>query len=118
MLELSQVPGPLREGSGGPWGVQMGLQDGPEELPQASKAPQEASRRAQDASWSPPRSLQHAAKRPQEAPTGPKTPPGGSQVRQDTPRRLPEPPKNVLQDLTNGLSSRGRRHEGVSPLNM
>ena len=125
---VSQVPGPRRKRSGGLWGVQMGLQDSPEEPPRASKAPQEASRNPQDASWSPPRSPQHAPKRPLESPTGPKTPPGGSQVRQDTPRRIPEHPKNPpktssnrrptsLQDLPSGLSARGRRQEGVSPLN-
>ena len=60
----SQVPGPLRDRSRGLWGVQMGLQDSPEEPPRASKAPQEASSKPQDATRSPPRSLQHAARKP------------------------------------------------------
>ena len=48
-------------------------------------------------------------------------------MRQDTPRRLQEPPKSLpepskrrptgLQDLPSGLPIRGRRQEGVSPLN-
>ena len=48
-------------------------------------------------------------------------------MRQDTSRRLQEPPKSPpepskrrptgLQDLPSGLPIRGRRQEGVSPLN-
>ena len=48
-------------------------------------------------------------------------------MRQDTPRRLQEPPKSPLepstrrptslQDLLSGLPRRGRRQEGLGPLN-